>query len=466
MIHIPYQNDDKQGPLVTYVISTYNRPEYLAGALGSALGQDYRNLQVIVVRDGGKPVRHVVESFNDPRVKLIDRAENHGLCYSYNEAMKYIQGKYVAYLGDDDIHYPNHISKLVETLEGPTDCQAAYSDLYCVVCKIMPDGERVILAKSCIVSRDYDWMFMMQHNPAPGGSTLHRTDLYNKTGPFNENITVLIDWDMARRMSFFTDFAHVRDVTGEFYTQINQKGSDRISDLQRKDQLAFSDRCRDIIWSRPAKPWPRATDTAVVYLMDNGVNKARLTTVRDILQNTFIPYQLYLPIDPQDLAKLDLTEFPPIQNVPVSSNCSQGSRVDAAVERCDADFVAIVPSGLPIGRFWLENAAVPLMNSTTEKEGFVIEDGGRNILAAVVRKSELIEARKHHSSGSPWKSMEAYGIKLRKARAEELPLAMDAQMAEAGKLADNGSFGSAGDMYRKVAGGESYMSRFIPTAQA
>ena len=48
-------------PLVTYLISTYNRRHYLAQALRSALDQTHRNLQVIVVRDGGAGYRRVDE---------------------------------------------------------------------------------------------------------------------------------------------------------------------------------------------------------------------------------------------------------------------------------------------------------------------------------------------------------------------------------------------------------------------
>ena len=114
-------NVGKSGPLVTVVLPTFNRPRYLPVALASVLRQSYGHLQVIVVNDGGTDVRDIVGSFNDPRVVFINRAENRGKAFSLNEALSRAVGKYVAYLDDDDLFYPNHIAVLLDALESSTD---------------------------------------------------------------------------------------------------------------------------------------------------------------------------------------------------------------------------------------------------------------------------------------------------------------------------------------------------------
>jgi len=100
------------GPKVNVLISTFNRPRYLSEALASVLHQSYRNLQIIVVNDGGEDVSGVVNSFNDPRVVFINRKDNRGKAFSLNEALGYAESKYIAYLDDDDLYYPNHIETL------------------------------------------------------------------------------------------------------------------------------------------------------------------------------------------------------------------------------------------------------------------------------------------------------------------------------------------------------------------
>lgn len=434
----PADRSAAEGPLVTYLISTYNRRRYLAEALASAVAQTYRNLQIIVVRDGGEEVRDVVDAVGDPRIHLIDRAENRGLSYSYNEALQYAEGKYVAYLGDDDIHYPCHIEKLVGALEGPTDCRAAYSDLYCIVCTINPDGERITLAKSCVASRDYDWWYQIQHNSIPGGSTLHRRDLLGRTGGFDESLRVMIDWDMARRMGFFTDFEHVPEVTGEFYTQLAKDRSDRISDVGRKSNRDFSDNCFNIVWSRPPKPWTKVKDLSVVFLPDR-VEPQSVAQIARMLEQTYTPHLLYIPLPQEQLDKLEL-QYPTVRLVPVSGKYSSGSRLDAVLKRCEGDYVAVVPQGIRVRPYWLENCLHALLESGRSREGMLLQDADASHWAAMFAKRDLLRARKKHPLSSVRRSVEKAGLKLRKPEYHELPLLMDRTIQQAESLMDRGQY--------------------------
>jgi len=120
--------DTKFGPLVSVLVPTFNRPSYFSEALASTLHQSYKNLQVIVINDGGEDVSDIVNFYSDPRVVFIDRKENRGKAASLNEALATAKGKYIAYLDDDDLYYPNHIETLVDALENQTDRQVAYTD--------------------------------------------------------------------------------------------------------------------------------------------------------------------------------------------------------------------------------------------------------------------------------------------------------------------------------------------------
>ncbi|MHC4602909.1 MAG: glycosyltransferase family 2 protein, partial [Planctomycetota bacterium] len=187
--------ETKVGPVVSVLIPTFNRPRYLSEALASALRQSYRNLQVIIVNDGGEDVSGIVNSFSDPRIIFINRKENYGKAFSLNEALDRAEGKYIAYLDDDDLYYPNHIETLVDVLENKTNCHVAYSDLYKKYCKVMPDGSRQVLSKVVNVSRDFDRFFMLYFNHVLHVSLMHRRDLIEKTGLYKEQLNILIDWD-------------------------------------------------------------------------------------------------------------------------------------------------------------------------------------------------------------------------------------------------------------------------------
>ena len=116
-IECSFGSHKKAGPVVTVLVPTFNRRRYFAEALASVVCQNYRNLQIIAINDGGEDVSDIVKSYNDPRLLFINRKENRGKAYSLNEALAQAEGKYVAYLDNDDLYYPNHIETLVDALE-------------------------------------------------------------------------------------------------------------------------------------------------------------------------------------------------------------------------------------------------------------------------------------------------------------------------------------------------------------
>ncbi len=235
-------------PLVSITMGTHNRPVWLHDAIRSVYAQQYQNWEIILVRDGGKPVD--VDMYDD-RLKFIDRDENKGFAYSLNEAIHYAQGEYIAYLGDDDRMYPHHLKTLVEAIEG-TDYGVVYSDLYKCHCRVEGD-KRIPLNKTNDISRDFDRTMLIHTNHTLGGAMLHRKDLLELTGMYRPECKVYIDWDMVRRLCFFTDFLHIPKITGEFWAPVNQE--ERISVKQRKNKADFDDSVNDIMWRVPAPPW-------------------------------------------------------------------------------------------------------------------------------------------------------------------------------------------------------------------
>ena len=235
-------------PLVSVTMGTHNRPAWLRTALDSVYAQEMQDFEIILVRDGGCPVD---VSMYDDRLSFIDRDENKGFAYSLNEALNYARGRYIAYLGDDDRYYPHHLKTLIEAIEG-TDYGVVYSDLYKVFCRVNGDT-RSPIKKTNPISRDFDRTMLIHMNHTLGGAMLHRRDLLEKTGMYSHDVKVYIDWDMTRRMSFYTDFLHVPRITGEFWAPVNHPG--RISVQGRQDQGEFSDTVNRIKTNNPPQPW-------------------------------------------------------------------------------------------------------------------------------------------------------------------------------------------------------------------
>ena len=433
----------KSEPVVTVLISTFNRRRYFAEALDSIINQNYRNLQIIAANDGGEDVSDIVNSYNDPRLIFINRKENRGLPYTFNEALSKAQGKYICYLGDDDLYYPHHVSTLVNALENQTDCQVAYSDLYKVYCKVCPDGSRKVLSKVVNISRDFDRFFMLYYNHVLHVSLMHRRDLLEKTGLYNEKVNILIDWDITRRLVFFSDFYHVPVITGEFYQPAGK--CDRISILGRKDEKKYARNILRIRTTRPAKPWTKIKDMSIIFITEK-INKQAGTTLGSIWQRTFYPYQVYLPISAENFKKLD-TEMPNIIPVLVDPLSSTEQRIDAALTQCEGEYITIVPSGYPMREFWVEDSLHALINSSAQNEAFKLEDSTDRLWAILLKKKALQYARGNFPGLSVRESLIAAGITIRRIKPEEIPFQFDQLLEKAKEAEKNGNWLKAANMF-------------------
>ncbi len=447
----------KAEPLVSVLLPTYNRRNFLPTALSSAVQQNYSNLEIFVIRDGGEDISDVINSFNDPRIVFIDRQENRGKAFSLNQALLQAKGKYIAYLDDDDLYYPHHIETLVNTLEDPRvflsedssggDCQLAYSDLHRTYCRIGPEGDREVLSKVLDISRDFDRFFTLCFNHTLHVSLMHTREILEKTGTFNEKLNVLVDWDLTRRLAFFTDFHHVHEITGEFYHPVGD--SDRISARYFKDRDEYLRNFLAIRTTRPPKPWPKIKDMSIILTMDRLSEQVRDTLV-SIWQHTFYPYQIYLPLEQSEFGKLNV-EIPNMVTVPVESWTSKEQIIDAALAKCDGDVIAIVPAAFPIRNFWVEDSLYALINSSANKEAFELEDSTDELWAVILSRGDLDYARKNFPHLTFRQSLKAAGIIIRRVLAEEIPFQYDQLLEQARAAGKSGNWLKAAQTFGYIA---------------
>jgi glycosyltransferase involved in cell wall biosynthesis len=105
-------------PLVSIVVPVCNGESSIGQALDSALGQTYRNLEIIVVDDGSRDrTSEVVDGFSrrDGRVRLVAQP-NRGVAAARNRALAETSGELVAPLDADDLWDPSKIARQVRRM--------------------------------------------------------------------------------------------------------------------------------------------------------------------------------------------------------------------------------------------------------------------------------------------------------------------------------------------------------------
>ena len=106
-------------PAVSVVIPTYNWSAALRCALRSVLLQTVQDFEVLVVGDGcTDDSESVVAAFNDDRLRWHNLERNYGSQWAANDyANERATGRWIAYLGHDDIWYPTHLEAILRAGE-------------------------------------------------------------------------------------------------------------------------------------------------------------------------------------------------------------------------------------------------------------------------------------------------------------------------------------------------------------
>ena len=106
-------------PLISCICVSYNRPHFLAKAVGYFLAQDYANRELVIVyRAADTPTKELALSYEDPRIRPMEYQydETETLGEIRNRAVAFTQGDYFCNWDDDDWYHPQRLSTQYETL--------------------------------------------------------------------------------------------------------------------------------------------------------------------------------------------------------------------------------------------------------------------------------------------------------------------------------------------------------------
>jgi len=119
-------------PKVSVLMAVKNGESYLPYSIESILKQTFFDFEFLITDDGSTDAGPaIIESFHDPRIRLIRNSRNLGVAESINRAMDTARGDYVARMDADDISYPQRLQNQVEFLDKNPDISLCGSWIRC-----------------------------------------------------------------------------------------------------------------------------------------------------------------------------------------------------------------------------------------------------------------------------------------------------------------------------------------------
>jgi glycosyltransferase involved in cell wall biosynthesis len=187
-----YMSPSVAAPLVTVITATFNSSATLKFALQSLLVQKMQDFEAWIVGDGCTDASAaVVASFADPRLHWTNLPQNCGSQgLPNNEGLRRARGRYIAYLGHDDLWFPWHLAELLACLE---DRKADL--VYSLCARYGPRGALLPGVPPPIGATYADYH-------VPPSSVLHRRDIVEDCGWWGDSkqLSRPVDDDFMRRV--------------------------------------------------------------------------------------------------------------------------------------------------------------------------------------------------------------------------------------------------------------------------
>ncbi|CUW38052.1 Glycosyltransferase [Magnetospirillum sp. XM-1] len=184
-------------PRVSIVIPTYNQADFLKECLDSVRAQTVADWECIVVNNfSADHTRDVVLAYGDPRIQLIDFANQGVIAASRNVGIRAARAEWVAFLDSDDLWAPNKLEL----------CLAAVTDGVDLVSHpehFLKDGAIVNRTQAAPAERCRFERLLLDGNCLSPSAVLVRRALLERAGGFCEDREVITaeDADLWLRLA-------------------------------------------------------------------------------------------------------------------------------------------------------------------------------------------------------------------------------------------------------------------------
>jgi len=220
--HISIPSHEK---LVSVIVRTYRgRDNFLQQCLTSILNQTYKNIEVLVVEDGGDTIKSLVSKFSKILNIRYFNLEKVGRSATGNFGLKNSTGDYCIFLDDDDLFFADHIEILVNSLNSNDEASASYSLAYEVATEQIDKlhYQEAEYRTGKVFYQDFDYRVLTDHNYFPIQTVLFKRSLYLQRGGFNEELIYLEDWNLWLRYAYNNKFIYNQKTTSLYRVPMKQ----------------------------------------------------------------------------------------------------------------------------------------------------------------------------------------------------------------------------------------------------
>lgn len=228
-------------PLISVIIATYNRRDFIIEAVQSALNQTYQNIEVIIVDDGSTDDSRLLieQAFgDDPRVTYYYQ-DNNKRASAFNRGLEHAKGEYIAIVDSDNRWLPCRLEKGYEALAKNPDYDIVYGDII-----LIDEHGEEISQKNMKRYSGKITSKLIKDNFVTINTALVPRRCFDEMGPMDVSRKRADDYELWLRMSTAYRFLYLPEFLAEYRVMDDQISSDKtrrldanlsiISDFRKK----------------------------------------------------------------------------------------------------------------------------------------------------------------------------------------------------------------------------------------
>jgi len=217
-------------------MSVYNGERYLKKCIDSVLSQSFINFEFLIINDASTDnTDHIISSYNDSRIRIIENSVNIGLTRSLNLGIKLSSANLIARIDADDYIAKDRLEKQYSFLKVNSDVGIVGSYMAIVdssgkelsICPVPSSAD--ILRWSCFF-----------YTCIPHPTMMYHKSIIQKIGGYNENYKYAQDLDLLQQASLaMVKMANIREPL-TFY----RKHDEMISSKNEQSQCEFANKIK------------------------------------------------------------------------------------------------------------------------------------------------------------------------------------------------------------------------------
>lgn len=179
---------------ISIVIATFNASETLERCLNSITSQMTDETELVIIDGGSKDdTLSIINKFKDFIGYTVSEPDK-GIYEAWNKGIKNANGKWIMFVGADDILLPNALKTYLETISSTSNI-----DTYDYICahNEFVDKRGKMLK---LMGKKPVWSKMRRYMVAAHVASLHnKKNLFDKIGGYNLNFKICADYELLMR---------------------------------------------------------------------------------------------------------------------------------------------------------------------------------------------------------------------------------------------------------------------------